>query len=243
MCGRYASTTTDRELRSVFEVAEVVGETPGPSYNVAPTQPVRVVLDRTPRDRDAADSEAPDAEPVRQLRTMRWGLVPSWAKDVKIGNRLINARSESITDKPAFRRAAVRRRCVVPADGYFEWEKRDGAKIPYYLHGDGVLAMAGLYELWPDPEKDRDDPDRWLWTTTVLTTEATDAAGRIHDRSPLLLPPDFVDHWLDTSLTDPDDVKALLASVPEPHLQPYEVSTAVNSPRNNGPELLDPVDE
>ncbi|QNG19709.1 SOS response-associated peptidase [Rhodococcus triatomae] len=234
MCGRYASTTTDKELRSAFAVEEVVDDALPPSYNVAPTQQVRVILERPPR-------EAPDADPVRQLRSARWGLVPSWAKDVATGNRLINARSESITEKPAFRRAAVRRRCILPADGYFEWQKRDGKKIPYFLHGEGVLAMAGLYELWRDPDKAEDDPDRWLWSATILTTEATDAAGHIHDRSPVVLPETFVEHWLDPAIDDPAQVRALLASVPEPKLEPYEVRTAVNSPRNNSPELLRPV--
>ncbi|MFZ2175381.1 MAG: SOS response-associated peptidase [Rhodococcus sp. (in: high G+C Gram-positive bacteria)] len=234
MCGRYASTTTDKELRNIFQVDEVVGEELPPSYNIAPTQEVRVVLERPPRGH-------PEAEPVRQIRTVKWGLVPAWAKDTKIGSRLINARSESITEKPAFRKAACRRRCIVPADGYFEWEKRDGKKIPYFLHGDGVLAMAGLYELWPDPDRPDDDPHKWLWTTTVLTTQATDALGHVHDRSPLLLPPNFREHWLDPALTEREQIDALIASIPEPRLHPYQVSTAVNSPRNNDPSLLEPV--
>lgn len=225
MCGRYASTTTDRELRSAFAVEEVVGDEIAPSYNIAPTQEVRIVVERE----------------QRELRSTRWGLVPSWAKDVKIGNRLINARSESITEKPAFRKAAVRRRCIVPGDGYFEWQQRDGKKIPYYLHGDGILAMAGLYELWPDPAKDEGDPGRWLWSMTILTTAATDALGHVHDRSPVILPESFVEHWLDATLNEPEQVQALLASVPEPRLEPFEVSTAVNSVRNNSPELLRPV--
>jgi len=133
-----------------FRVEEVVGEQLAPSYNVAPTQPVRAVLERTPR-------EEPEAPPIRQIRTARWGLIPSWAKDRKIGSRLINARAETITEKPSFKAAASRRRCIVPANGYFEWEGRDGAKVPHYLHGDGVLGMAGLYELWADPEREPDD--------------------------------------------------------------------------------------
>ena len=233
MCGRYASTTTDKELRSIFHVDEVVGDELRPSYNIAPTQQIRAVLERAPRDE-------PDAAPVTQLRTLTWGLVPSWSKEAKLG-RLINARSESVTDRPSFRAAASKRRCLVPADGYFEWEKRDGKKIPHYLHGDGVLAMAGLYELWRDRELPEDDPNAWLWTATILTQPATDALGRIHDRCPVVLPATFQEHWLDPTLTDKDDVQALLASVPDPVLQTYEVSTAVNSPRNNGPHLLEPV--
>lgn len=235
MCGRYANARRDDELARRFRVAELVGEDLGPSWNVAPTQDVRVVIERV------------EAEQVqRQLRTVRWGLVPSWAKDPKIGSRMINARVETLTEKPAFRRAAARRRLIVPMDGYFEWqapESGKGRKTPYYLTSpDGApLAAAGLYELWRDPGKTDEDPDRWLWSMTVITTDATDTLGHIHDRSPLLLPDDVWDDWLDPGLTDSDDVDALLRAVPEPHLQPVEVSPAVGNVRNNRPSLIDPV--
>ena len=226
MCGRYASTRSDDDLSSLFDAVARFGDPPEPSYNVAPTDPVRIVLDR---------------DDDRQLRTVRWGLVPSWAKDKKIASRLINARSETVTEKPAFRKAAAKRRCLIPADGYYEWEKREGAKVPHFLHTDGVLAMAGLYELWPDPSLDDDDPNKWFWSTTVLTTTATDTLGHIHDRSPVVVPDDMWSAWLDPGLTDLAGVADLLQSIPEPHLTPYEVSTAVNSVRNNGPELVAPV--
>lgn len=226
MCGRYASTRSDDDLSSLFDAVVRLGDPPEPSYNVAPTDPVRIVLDR---------------DDDRQLRTVRWGLVPSWAKDKKIASRLINARSETVTEKPAFRKAAAKRRCLIPADGYYEWEKREGAKVPHFLHTDGVLAMAGLYELWPDPSLDDDDPNKWFWSTTVLTTTATDTLGHIHDRSPVVVPDDLWSAWLDPGLTDLAGVADLLQSFPEPHLTPYEVSTAVNSVRNNGPELVAPV--
>ncbi|AJW40888.1 SOS response-associated peptidase [Rhodococcus sp. 06-470-2] len=234
MCGRYASTRSDSDLQAVFDIAETVGAEVPPSYNVAPTQTVRTVLERSPKDE-------PEADAVRQLRSVRWGLIPSWAKDAKIGSRLINARSETITEKPSFKKAASRRRCIVPADGYYEWEKRDGAKVPYFLHQDGVLAMAGLYELWRDPTKAEDDEARWVWSVTVLTSPAADALGHIHDRSPVVLPPDLRASWLDPAVTDLGDVRDLLAAIPEPRLEPYEVSTAVNSVKNNSPELLTPV--
>lgn len=236
MCGRYASTSTRDDLVSVYDAVETVGEELPPSYNIAPTQHVNVVFERAPRGK-------PDAEPKRMVSSeVKWGLVPSWAKDPKIGSRMINARSETITSKPAFKAAAARRRCVLPADGYFEWMKdENGKKIPFFLHADGPISMAGLYELWPNPDLPEDDPERWLWTCTVLTRPATDAAGQIHDRSPVLLPDTFVGPWLDPALTDRDDVDALLNSIPEPHLDLYEVSSAVNSPRNNTPELLHPV--
>jgi len=134
-----------------------------------------------------APRDEPDAAPVKQIRTLTWGLVPSWSKEAKLG-RLINARSESVTERPSFRAAASKRRCLLPADGYFEWEKRDDKKIPHFLHGDGVLAMAGLYELWRDRALPEDDPNAWLWTATILTRSATDALGRIHDRCPVVLP-------------------------------------------------------
>lgn len=234
MCGRYASTRSDSDLQAVFDIAETVGEEVPPSYNVAPTQTVRTVLERAPKDE-------PESDAVRQLRSVRWGLIPSWAKDMKIGSRLINARSETITEKPSFKKAASRRRCIVPADGYYEWEKRDGAKVPYFLHLDEVVAMAGLYELWRDPAKADDDEDRWIWSVTVLTAPAADALGHIHDRSPVVLPPDLRASWLDPTVTDLGAVQDMLAAVPEPRLEPYEVSTAVNSVKNNSPELLLPV--
>jgi len=183
---------------------------------------------------------------VRQLRTLRWGLVPSWAKDPSIGSRMINTRVETITAKPAFRRAASRQRLIVPMDGYFEWqppESGKGRKTPFYLVDPErrPLAAAGLYEFWRDPAKDDDDPDRWLATLTVITTNATDTLGRIHDRSPLLLPPDLWEAWLDPELTDADDLHHLIAKIPEPHIEPIEVSPAVGNVRNNSPSLVEPV--
>jgi putative SOS response-associated peptidase YedK len=242
MCGRYASTRSDDQLVAVMAAAEVVGESVSPSWNVAPTQSVRVVLERTPR--ETTDHTPSDTAPVRQLRTARWGLVPSWAKDPKIGNKLINARSETITEKPSFTAAAARRRCIVPADGYFEWEKRDGAKVPHYLHPEGedeILAMAGLYELWRPRPAEGEEPAQWLWSVTILTTTAADALGHIHDRSPVVLPTGLRDAWLDPTITDHDQVRGILTQVPEPRLIPREVSTAVNNPRNNTPELLHAV--
>jgi putative SOS response-associated peptidase YedK len=233
MCGRYALTASDGELSGLYG-ASVVGVESSPSWNVAPTQEVRVVLEHRP-------GGGPDPVLERQIRSVTWGLVPSWSKEPKPG-RLINARAETVTEKPSFRAAAARRRCVLPADGYYEWQATPGGKQPYFLHLDGtVLNMAGLYELWRDPAKDNDDPTRWLWTATVLTTTATDAAGQIHDRSPLVLPDSMLGAWLDPRLTDPGAVRELIGSVPPPVLDPYRVGRAVNNVRNNGPELLTPV--
>ena len=149
MCGRYSAARPDEDIAREFTVESVVGEQPAPSWNVAPTQTARIVLERAPRGEE-------DGEVQRTLRSARWGLIPSWAKDAKIGSRLINARSETITEKPSFKAAAARRRCVVPADGYYEWEKIDGRKVPHFFHRDDeVLSFAGLYELWPNPDADR----------------------------------------------------------------------------------------
>jgi putative SOS response-associated peptidase YedK len=236
MCGRYASSSTTAGLYGEFGVEEVTDEDLAPSWNIAPTDPVRVVLERPPRGED-------EAPPVRQLRTVRWGLVPSWSKDAKGGARLINARQETVTDKPAFKTAAARRRCLLPADGYYEWQKTPDGKIPFFLHApdDAVLAFAGLYELWRDPAAADDDPAKWLWTCTVITREATDTLGHIHDRCPVLVPAGFRDAWLDCSSGDATVARRLLDELPEPVLEPRQVSTAVNSVRNDGPELVLPA--
>ncbi|MET9968162.1 SOS response-associated peptidase [Streptomyces sp. NPDC006356] len=245
MCGRYASTRSPQDLAQLFQVAEWHPEEAlAPSWNVAPTDEVWAVLERTPRG-------AAEGEPARRrLRPLRWGLVPSWAKDVKIGARLINARVETVHEKPAFRRAFVKRRCLLPADGFYEWDEvkdRKSGKVrkqPYFIHPeDGqVLALAGLYEFWRDPEiKDADDPAAWLLTCTIITTEATDAAGRIHPRMPLALAPEHYDAWLDPDHQSTDDLRALLTPPADGHLDARPVSPAVNSVRNNGPQLVDEV--
>jgi putative SOS response-associated peptidase YedK len=239
MCGRYVSVAADSDLTDEFDVEEIVDEQPELSWNVAPTDPVRVVLERRPN--DAPESAAP----VRQLRTARWGLVPSWSRDAKGGARMINARIETVTEKPAFKKAAAQRRCLVPALGYYEWQKRDGAKVPYFLHDPQgeLLAFAGLYELWRDHDKADDDPTRWLWTCTIITQQATDLLGEIHDRNPVVVPPQLRAEWLDCSTADADVAPALLSRIPEARLEPYVVGPAVGNVRNNGPELIAPADD
>ncbi|MEU0316833.1 SOS response-associated peptidase [Nocardioides sp. NPDC006273] len=240
MCGRYASSRQPDELVEEFEIDELRLQEPlAESYNVAPTDDVYAVLERPPREDDASSE--------RQLRSVRWGLVPSWAKDVKIGNRMINARMETVAEKPAYRRAFAKRRCLLPADGYFEWyatEAKDAKgkprKQPYFItpKDGGVLAMAGLYELWPDPAKAEDDPGRWLWSCTVITTEAEDSLGRIHDRMPLMVERERWDEWLDP--TRPGDVELLTPAAPG-HLEAFPVSTLVSNVRNDGRELIEPL--
>ncbi len=182
---------------------------------------------------------------MRQLRTARWGLVPSWSRDRKGGARMINARIETVTSKPAFKTAAARRRCLVPALGYYEWQRREGAKIPHFLHDPSgqPLAMAGLYELWRDRALADDDPDRWLWTCTIITQQATDLLGEIHDRNPVVVPADLRGQWLDCASGDVDVAARLLERIPPAQLEPYVVSSAVGNVANNGPELIAPVEE
>ncbi|MEV5793414.1 SOS response-associated peptidase [Streptomyces sp. NPDC052192] len=243
MCGRYASTRSPQELAPLFQVPDVPPEeTLAPNWNVAPTNDVWAVLERTPRDEEDSGNVR------RELRPLRWGLVPSWAKDVKIGARMINARVETVHEKPAFRRAFIRRRCLLPADGFYEWQQAkdpDTGKVrkqPYFIRpeDDQVMALAGLYEYWRDPAvKQDDDPAAWLMTCTIVTTDATDTAGRVHPRMPFAVTPEHYDAWLDPTHQGPDELRTLLGQPAGGHLDVRPVSTAVNNVRNNGPQLLD----
>lgn len=237
MCGRYVSVASTDNLYDEFDLDTVVGEDLPPSWNVAPTDAVRMVVERAAHGADAVDA------PLRQLRTARWGLVPSWSRDAKGGARMINARIETVTEKPAFKSAAARRRCLLPALGYYEWRKTENGKVPYFLHDpDGdTLAMAGLYELWRDPGRADDDPLRWLWTCTIITQQATDLLGAIHDRNPVNVAPDMRAAWLDCSDDDPAVARRLLDELPPARLAPYVVSPAVGNVANNGPELIEPA--
>jgi putative SOS response-associated peptidase YedK len=243
MCGRYAASADRAQLAAIFDVDIAVGPELRPSWNVAPTKQVYGVLER-----DGHDARDDHGEPERQIRDLRWGLVPSWAKDPSIGSRLINARVETLADKPAWRQAFRRRRVVLPASGFYEWQPVEAEgkvrKQPYYVHPadeGGVLPMAGLYELWPDPTKADEDPDRWLWTATIVTTQATGPLGEIHDRAPLILPRDRVDAWLDPTLTDPDKIHQLLAGLQVTGLRSRPVSTAVNRVGHDGRQLIEPL--
>ncbi len=277
MCGRYAASRNLDELVEEFDVEVPPVKRLEPDYNVAPTKPVYAVLTRSGGSGEesgrvggpgrgagpgpeagpgAGPEEGSRAErPRRRLQVLRWGLVPSWAKDPSIGSRLVNARVETAAQKPSFRAAFARRRCLLPADGYYEWytplerpgvprdSKGKPGKQPFFIRprGGGVLAMAGLYELWRDRTRAQDDPDAWLWTCTILTTEAADGLGRIHDRMPLLVEPDRYAEWLDPQLNDPADVRDLLVPAAPGLLEAFPVSTLVNSVRNNGPGLVEPI--
>lgn len=245
MCGRYAASANPEELIEEFEIDEVYGGLPDPDYNVAPTVSVPAVLERRTKD---------DAGVSRRLAPLVWGLVPSWAKDRSIGSRLINARLETVAEKPAFRKAFSARRCLLPADGYYEWYSPDAAahvlgrpvkvkKQPFFIHraDGGLLVMAGIYEIWRDPTKDRDDESAWLRTCSVITTQATDALGHIHDRMPMVIGKDAYDSWLNPDLTDAESALALLAVTEADALEAYAVSTDVNSVQNNNPSLVAPL--
>ena len=221
MCGRYASSRDARDLQSAFEVEEPPEEVLPPTWNVAPTDPVYAVVER---------------DGVRRLRVFRWGLVPSWSKDAKGAAKMINARRETVRVKPAFRKAYAARRCIVPGDGYYEWQKEGARKQPWFLapRDGSPLAMAGLYEIWSDDQGTR------LWTCTIITTEAADELGHIHDRTPLLVPRESWGRWLDPSVQDPGD--DLLVPGTPGVLDAWPVSPAVGNVRNDGPELVQPVE-
>ena len=196
---------------------------------------------------DGAAGEAKADGPARELRVVRWGLVPSWAKDPSMGGRLINARAETVDGKPAFRKAFARRRCLLPADGYYEWQPKelDGrtVKQPYYISraDGGPLAMAGIYELWRDRAVPDDHERAWLWSAAIITTNAPDELGRIHDRMPMIIGADSWAEWLDPASDDPADLRALLTPAVSGGLVWRPVSTEVNSVRHNGAQLIEPI--
>ncbi len=240
MCGRYASTRDPATLAAEFDAVDATGdETPGADYNVAPTKPVLAVVTRHPRDAD----QTPDPDRTeRSVRVMRWGLVPHWAKDPSIGSRMINARAESAADKPAFRTALAGRRCLLPADGWFEWQQQGYTpKQPYFLTpADGsVVALAGLWATWRPAGSSHDDPP--LISCAVLTTDAVGPLTAIHDRMPLILPADSWADWLDPDSRDPGSLLAPPSAAMIDAFELRPISTAVNDVRHNGPELLEPA--
>lgn len=237
MCGRFVVANAGSELVGVLRVDVEGDDLPEPSYNVAPTDRAAIVI-------DSAKTEPP----TRRLETARWGLIPGWAKDPKIGARAFNARSEELEDKPMFRSALEKRRAVVPASGYYEWKTEDGVKTPHYIHpADGeALFLAGLYEWWRDKTKGDDDPDRWLLSFTILTRDSIGDLGSIHDRMPLFLDPDHADAWLDPTTDNVRDVlDAAIDAAPAlaDTLENHVVSKAVGNVRNNSPQLIEPVEE
>jgi putative SOS response-associated peptidase YedK len=227
MCGRFVSASPPDELARYFAVDKLGESVLEPKYNVAPTDSVYGIFEK--------DHE-------RRLETFHWGLVPYWAKDVGVGNRMINARVETLTSSNAFKGAFERRRCIVPGDGFYEWRKVEGRrkKQPVYIRRrDGEpLAMAGLWEAWRGPEHDEDP----LFSCTIVTGEPNELVEPIHDRMPVILPVETWEEWLDRDNRDVDALQRLLRPIPADRLEAWNVGTDVNTVTNDGPELIEPVD-
>jgi putative SOS response-associated peptidase YedK len=219
MCGRFAQKSPRAKITKKFKVEEVppLAE----RYNVAPTQAVLAIR---------------EASGGREATLLKWGLVPRWAKDPGIGNKLINARSETVTEKPSFREAFSRRRCLVPVDGFFEWSRRGDRKRPFYFHmRDGEpFAIAGLWERW----EGEGGP---LESCTLLTTEANELLAPYHDRMPVIVGPDDYEAWLDADARRSELLTPLLRPYPQGEMSAYAVSALVNSPSHDGPRCVEPL--
>ena len=219
MCGRYAVTSAPEAIRTLFGYAEQPDFPP--RYNIAPTQPIAIVRLMNGK---------------REFALVRWGLLPSWVKEPKNFSLLVNARGESVVDKPAFKAAMKYRRCLVPADGFYDWKSGGALRQPYYVRAKsgGPLAFAGLWEIWTGPNGEE------LETATIVTTRANRALADIHERMPVVVPPEAFDLWLNCSAVDAETAAALIAPAPENLLEAYEVSTAVNRTANDSPQLVEP---
>jgi putative SOS response-associated peptidase YedK len=218
MCGRFAQRSDPKRLAKEFEVAEVPQAEV--RYNVAPTQNilgVRMVSDE------------------REMTFFKWGLIPAWAKDTSMGARLINARSETVEEKPSFRQAFKQRRCIIPADGFYEWRREGGKKQPYFFHmrDERPFGFAGLWERWEG------DGGQVINSCTILTTEANEVLRPVHDRMPVILHPDDYELWLDVDARKHDLVKELLRPYAAGEMLGYPVSESINSPRNQGAKLIE----
>lgn len=222
MCGRFTLTDPDQKLAAQFELPEIPPL--APRYNIAPTQPVAVV-------RLVPSSGA------RELAMLHWGLIPSWAKDPAIGSRLINARAETVAEKPAFRAAFGRRRCLILADGFYEWQKLNGGKQPFYihLHGRVPFAFAGLWERWEAPGGEAID------SCTLLTTEPNELMRSLHNRMPVILGPEHYALWLDRAVQSAAALRSLLRPYEAEQMVAFPVSRRVNSPDNDDPTCIEPL--
>ncbi|HLT58544.1 MAG: SOS response-associated peptidase [Limnochordales bacterium] len=220
MCARYTLTDTGELLLRQFRLAELPAGY-RPRYNIAPTQAVTVVLNGQ----------------QRRAAQFRWGLIPFWAKDASIGRKLINARAETVAVKPSFRHSLRRRRCLIPADGFYEWQAQDGRKQPLRIvpATQTLLAFAGLWDRWQSPEGEE------VYSCVIITTAANGFMRPIHDRMPAILSPADYDLWLDPDVQEPEAVTPLLRPCPDDMLRAYPVSTVVNSPRNDTPACIAPL--
>ena len=236
MCGRFTLTDPDQDLAVQFNLPQVPDIKP--RYNIAPTQPVAAV-------RVAPDSLVGERAPLREMAFLHWGLIPFWAKDPKIGARMINARSETAAEKPAFRAAFRRRRCLVVADGFYEWQKVNGGKQPFYirLQGGEPFAFAGLWEFWKKSDAEDGNGERAVESCTLLTTEPNDLLRPVHNRMPVILHPRDYDLWLDPDVQDPERLQSLLRPYPSEAMDAYAVSRWVNSPANDDPRCIEPLEQ
>ena len=224
MCGRFTLRAPASAVAEQFGLLELAPFEP--RFNIAPSQPVLVVR------------FSPNVvTPHRRFDWLRWGLIPSWADDPAIGNRLINARAETAADKPAFRAAMRRRRCLVVADGFYEWKKAGAQKQPYFVHlrDDRPLAFAGLWESWEGADHSA------IESCTLLTTDPNEVVRPIHDRMPVILPPKDYSIWLDPAMQRPEQLGPLLIPYPSEAMEAFPVSRLVNSPTNEGPDCLAPA--
>ncbi len=221
MCGRYTLRARPETVAREFDLPDV--PTLRPAFNIAPSQPVAVV-------------RFDPNEGTRRLDFLTWGLLPSWADDPGIGDRLINARAETIAEKPAFRHPFRIRRCLVVADGFYEWQSQDGGKRPYFIHmrDDRLFAFAGLWEHWEKGEEP-------IYSCTLLTTGANEVLAPIHDRMPVIIPRSAYDLWLDPNMHDPKRLEPLLVPFPNDQMEAYPVSKLVNDPVNDVPECIDRI--
>jgi putative SOS response-associated peptidase YedK len=221
MCGRFTLHTNLSQIEKTFGVEAIHAELK-PSYNIAPTQDVLTVVQR---------------DGHTALEAMRWGLIPFWAKDASIGSRMINARAESVAEKPAFKRPLKSQRCLVVADGFYEWRKIGAKKIPMLirLKSKRPFGFAGLYDTWKSPEGEP------IISCTIITTNANDLVKPIHDRMPVIIPKRQQKYWLDPKHQDLEALAALLEPYPADVMEAYEVSRLVNSPKNNSPECIAPI--
>jgi putative SOS response-associated peptidase YedK len=221
MCGRFTLHTDLSQIQKAFQLDHVALESE-PSYNVAPTQSVLAIVRQ-------------DGENV--LTRMRWGLVPVWAKDMSIGSKMINARAETLAEKPSFKRLLKSRRCLVVADGFYEWRKNGAQKIPMYirLKSGGPFGFAGLYDTWRSPDAET------IVSCTIITGPPNELVAPIHDRMPVILPKQDYADWLDPENTDPLELLPLLKPYPPREMEAFAVSRLVNAPANNSPECIAPA--
>jgi putative SOS response-associated peptidase YedK len=231
MCGRFVIAKTSDFIAELFEIDELETDLDFRSYNVPPTTQIPMIVEREI-----------DGMPSRQLHAARWGLIPSWAKEIS-STPLINARIESVLDKPSFQEAALSKRCAIPADGYFEWQSTIAdSKVPFFIHpGDGMLAFAGIYSWWRNPAKAANDPTRWVLTCSLLTKESAPELSQIHNRNPVMLSEENLSAWLAPDYQTTAEVLAALSEESDEvaaALEFYPVSSAVGSVQNNSAELI-----